>query len=777
METPRGSWYVGTTDDAPAHIEADHLTTHGVIVGMTGSGKTGLGIIALEEALLGGVPAIVIDPKGDMGNLALVFPDLAPGDFEPWVDPAEAARQDITPAELAERVAATWAGGLERSGITPDRLRGLVEGAEVTVYTPGSSAGVPLDLLGALRAPDGAEGETLREEVQALTSSLLVMAGLDADPLTSPEHILVATIIESAWVGGEHLDLPTLIGRIQRPPFRKLGVFDVDTFMPEAARTGLAMRINNLVASPSFGAWLTGAPLDVDQLTRTPDGRPRAAVINIAHLGDTERQMVVTMVLAKVVTWMRRQSGTSSLRLLVYMDEMFGFAPPTANPPSKQPILTLLKQARAHGVGLLLSTQNPVDLDYKAMSNAGTWLVGRLQTERDKTRILEGLRSAGGDADLGALGDVIGGLEARHFLHYSARGGTPPVFSTRWAMSYLAGPLSRPQIERLTAGTPPGPDPASATAPAPTPEPTATPVADDETVVEPTIKGARHVDPAAPWLAEVGASPTGTRLVAGVAARVSLQFSDRTAQVYHTEEWEAIAFPAPVGPPEWIPVDHDPRDLIDTPPDGARYVLPDAPLTDATYLRGLRDRLIEHLVANEQVTIWRNTHLKLYSRIGEDEQTFRARCVEAAGEAADRELAQVRSKIDQRRRTIQQRLAAAEAQASDAEAAANAKRQEDLLSGASDLLGSLLTGRSASGGLRRLAKSRTSAPSARQRTAETKVQTHMLELLALEEEFDAKVLEVTDAWQDRAGNVETMDIGLVKTRISVDDLVVVWLPT
>ncbi len=431
------------------------LTTHAVCVGMTGSGKTGLCVGLLEEAAIDGIPALIIDPKGDLGNLLLSFPSLQPSDFRPWIDEDEAARQGATPDAFAAQTAETWRKGMADWGQDASRVARLRAAVDMAIYTPGSSAGRPLSVLRSFSAPGPdvlADASALRDRIVAAVSGLLGLVGIAADPVRSREHILLATLLDQAWRQGRSLDIPGMIAAIQKPPFDKVGVFDVETFYPASDRLELAMALNNLLASPGYSAWMEGEPLDIQSLLYTPEGKPRLSIISIAHLSDAERMFVVTLVLNEMVAWMRSQSGTTSLRALLYMDEIFGYFPPSAMPPSKMPMLTLLKQARAFGVGVVLSTQNPVDLDYKGLANAGTWLIGRLQTERDKARVVEGLEGAlagGGGFDRPRIEAMLAGLGKRVFMMHNVHDNQPVLFQSRWTLSYLRGPMTLKQIQAV----------------------------------------------------------------------------------------------------------------------------------------------------------------------------------------------------------------------------------------------------------------------------------------------------------------------------------------
>lgn len=461
-----GSFYLGKpfdlesgkTEDSPLLYESKDLTTHGVCVGMTGSGKTGLCLALLEEAALDGIPAIAIDPKGDLGNLMLTFPELRPADFRPWIDPAEAARKGITPDEYAEKTATLWKNGLADWNEDGARIQRFKDAVDIAIYTPGSTAGLPLSVLKSFDAPDDAvlsNAEALRDRIGSSVSGLLALLGIDADPLRSREHILLSNLLDHGWRARRNLDMATLIRTIQNPPFDKVGVMDLESFYPAKDRFELSMSLNNLLASPGFSTWMEGEPLDVQRLLYTAEGKPRLSIISIAHLSDAERMFFVTLLLGEVIAWMRSQSGTSSLRALLYMDEVFGYFPPSANPPSKTPMLTLLKQARAYGLGVLLATQNPVDLDYKGLSNAGTWFLGRLQTERDKMRVLDGLEgasaTAGAKFDRGKTERILSSLGNCLFLLNNVHEDQPVVMQTRWVLSYLRGPLTREQIAMLMA--------------------------------------------------------------------------------------------------------------------------------------------------------------------------------------------------------------------------------------------------------------------------------------------------------------------------------------
>lgn len=796
MDLNKGEFYLGrdTESDEPVIYDADNLTTHGVLVGMTGSGKTGLGIDLIEEALLNGISCLIIDPKGDMGNLALNFPNLEAADFEPWIDEATANKEGKTVAEMAQATAELWKSGLEGHGIDAERMRRLRDGAEITIYTPGSGAGVGLNVLGSLQAPQldwTDSSEVIRDEISSFVSSLLVLAGIESDPVSGQEHILLATLIEHFWKDGHDLDLATLVGQIPNPPFRKMGVFDVDTFFPEKGRMDLALKLNGLLASPSFAAWMDGPPLDIEAMIG--GDQPKAAIVYMSHLSDEERQFLVTLLLGKTVTWIRSQPGTSELRAMIYMDEVFGFAPPTKEPPSKTPILTILKQARAHGVGMVLSTQNPVDLDYKAMSNAGTWMIGRLQTENDKKRILEGLASASGEVDIGLIDKQISDLGKRQFVLHSTKATGPQLFGTRWAMSYLAGPLTRDQVTTLMEDQRSrDPAPASEESVAETSRPaTAEPAApaeanepeDDTVPVAPKVADGTKVSflaPAAAWAGDVGADPTGTLYEPAAAATVQLLYDETKADINHRETYEAVIFPLDgiIDPEEVIAVDHDERDFMPDQPAGATFRIPDLKIDTKTFWNEVERDFKDHLVANRPLEIWTNPDLKVYSRTDESEEDFKQRCKAAAEEAADADLAKLKDRYQTKIDRIQKQMAAAQARYHEADAVAAAKSQETLLGTAGDLLGAFLGGRSGSTALGKLSRRRTASAQAAAKADSEAAKYHAKhdELAELEAELAAEIDEIVGKYDALAGSIERLEVGLEKTDVRVVDLRLVWVP-
>ena len=807
----RGSFRIGyVIDPATGKAGSDEvvigssdLTTHGVVTGMTGSGKTGLAVVLLEEARLAGIPTLVLDPKGDMTNLALVFPDLQPASFRPWVSEAEAQAAGVPVDEYAEQQATAWREGLAGNGIGPERLQALRDAGDVTIYTPGSTAGVPLNIVGSLDAPPlswDTDAETLRDEIEGTVTSLLALVGIQADPLSSREHVLLSNLVENAWRAGRNLDLGALIGEIQIPPIRKLGVFEIDQFFPPADRTKLAFTLNALVASPTFAAWGEGEPLDPQKLLFTADGKPRCAVIYLAHLSEEERQFVVTLVFSKLVTWMRGQQGTPDLRALAYMDEVFGYVPPTASPPPKKPILTIFKQGRAFGLGLVLSTQNPVDLDYKAMSNAGTWLVGRLQTENDKARVLEGLRSAAGTTDVAELDKAIGGLGKRQFLLVSAKSSTPRLLTTRWAMSYLCGPLTKEQIARLkpaSAAAPPALEAPPPTAPA---RPSSTPasssaaatsvpdLAADETPIPPPVAAGvavSYLDAAAAWSSEVGAVAGATRLRAFLAARVSLRYDDSAANVDEQEEFEAVYGPLDGGLDlaSETQVDYDDRDFSTEPPAGAAFVLPQASVGEAKFFAQTAKDIQRHLVDRRPLELQRNRALKLVSRPGESAEDFAQRCDAAAQERADAEAAKIKDRLEAKRDRLDKALAQAQRRVEELDTDTRTRQANELISGAGAVLGALFGGRRSTRSMASALGSATSRrgmtarTSERKQTAEEKVDATQDDLAQLEQEILDEVAEIDERWKATAAEVDTLTIRLEATDVRVLETRLVWVPS
>ena len=643
----------GETAEVPLLYDSRDLLTHAVCVGMTGSGKTGLCITLLEEAAIDGVPALILDVKGDLGNLLLTFPDLAPDDFRPWVDEDAARRAGVEPDEYAKQQAELWRKGLGKWDQDGERIRRLREAVDMAIYTPGSEAGRPISILSSFNAPPPEvldDYDALLERVATTVSSLLGLLGIDADPLRSREHILLSNLLDRTWRQGKDLDLPGLIQAIQDPPVERIGVMPLDSFFPAKERFELAMSINNLLAAPGFATWLSGEPLEIDSMLYGPSGKPRLAIFSIAHLNDAERMFFVSLLLNQALGWMRGRSGTSSLRALLYMDEIFGYLPPVANPPSKAPLLTLLKQARAFGLGVVLATQNPVDLDYKALSNIGTWFLGRLQTERDQKRVLDGLE--GGAAAAGFerrdLERLLANLGKRVFMLHNVHEETPELFQVRWAMSYLCGPLTRRQIQRLETSSPGESTPAvgaasSAKSRAQPPKPPAVAAAESDGGARPLLP------PAVPQVfLPIRGDSDGVTYHPSLVGQGTVHFVDKKHGIETSQEvLVSLPMPDEDGDVDWAEAEalEVASDRIeDDPLAGPGFeTVPSVAGETRAYGRW-KKALADHLYRERRLELFESKTYGLVSRPGESERDFRIRLADAARERRDVEAEELRER-------------------------------------------------------------------------------------------------------------------------------------
>lgn len=786
--------------DQPLLYDSRDLCTHAVCVGMTGSGKTGLGIGLLEEAALEGIPAIIIDPKGDMGNLLLTFPSLDAQSFGPWVSQDEAARRGVSKDELAENVAKQWKKGLASWGQGADRIQRMRDTVDIGLYTPGSTAGRPLALLKSLHAPSKelrADDDLYRERVADTISGLLELAGVKADPVTSREHILLTTILRTAWDRGEDMSLETLVGRIPDPGIRRVGAFPLDAFFPSKDRFDLAMQLNNLLASPSFAAWSEGDPLNIDALLWTPDGKPRVSILNIAHLSDAERMFLVTSVLGELISWMRRQRGTENLRALFYMDEVFGYLPPTAQPPSKRGLMTLLKQARAFGLGLMLCTQNPADIDYKALSNAGTWFVGRLQTPQDRDRLLRGMASsmdAGGHAmDRATLSDLISNLGQRRFVMQNVHKGYPVLFETRWVMSYMAGPLSRPQILELV-------EQQALIAPSSIPSESSSQEHgfDDDEGATTTSSGSSNTGAAEqdipknfvrekPALApafEESYMPVGTEsnpgetllwrpMIIGCGTGV---IDRKRPPVQATLSLSRISFvedrPVPLN---WETANNcpfDERALVTQRPTDGVWELPAPALNEPKRLTGWKRDLVAYWSANAGVESYRSAKLKMQSEEGESLEAFQQRVRHQAQVKYEHEVQKIDARIQKRLVTINERIHRYEVTAESNRADARSRQIDSVVRGVGSLFGGRRSGMTTSMNRARMAsRARAAAQRADSQRAAAIEQRELLE-----KEYEQALRQ---AEEERDQMIDDIDVRLItppRSGIRMRYFGVVWVP-
>jgi len=782
--------------------DSKDLVTHGVCVGMTGSGKTGLCIALLEEAALDGIPAIVIDPKGDLPNLLLTFPELRPEDFAPWINEDDARKKGLSAEEYSKQQAEMWKKGLAGWGQSGERISRLRQAADFVIYTPGSSAGIPVSILKSFAAPPAAivdDSELLGDRISSTATSLLGLMGIEADPIRSREHILISTILDSAWKQGRDLDLAALIQQIQTPPVAKIGVMDIESFYPSKERFELALSLNNLLAAPGFSAWLEGESLEIDRILHAPDGKPRISIFSIAHLNDAERMFFVSLLLNQILGWTRTQSGTTSLRAIVYMDEIFGYFPPVANPPSKAPLLTLLKQARAFGVGILLATQNPVDLDYKGLSNTGTWLIGRLQTERDKLRVLEGLEGAAASTgikfDRQSMEETLAGLGSRIFLMNDVHEDTPVIFETRWAMSYLRGPVTRNQIKLLMdprrsafASGQAVPVAAGAVYPAPQSAAYQTMTTVASGSVKPSDRPLLPPDISQYFVPIRGSQPVGQTLVYNPMLLVAAQvhFADIKTGVDVTRESTFVTQitedPIAVNWDSSTEASFNISDLDKSPNEPAQYSqLPAAAGNARSYGVWNKD-FADWLYRNQKLELLKSPTLKQFATPGESERDFRIRLQQSAREQRDEATEKLRQKYASKMATLEEQVRRAQ-QAVEREAEqAKQQKMQTAISIGTTLLSAFVGRKTVS--YSSLGRATTAARGASrimkesqdiQRAQET-VATYQQRLQELESSFKSDMEALAAKTDPLTEELEQVSVRPAKKDVSVRLTTLVWMP-
>jgi hypothetical protein len=788
----------GKSTDNLVLYDSKDLVTHAVVVGMTGSGKTGLCIDLIEEAAIDGIPSILIDPKGDLANLMLTFPQLRAQDFLPWVNEEDAKKKGLSVADFAAQQADFWKKGLSDWGETGERIGRLRDATEFMIYTPGSSAGAPISILKSFAVPPKEvmeDGELLQGQINTTVSSLLGLAGINAEPLQSREHILLSMIVGQSWKQGRNLDLADLIQQVQNPPVTRIGVLELEAFYPSKERFSLVMALNNLLASPSFSSWLEGVPLDIADILYTPQGKPRVAIFSIAHLGDSERMFFVSLLLNQVLGWMRTQPGTGSLRALVYMDEIFGYFPPVQNPPSKLPLLTLLKQARAFGVGVVLATQNPVDLDYKGLSNAGTWFVGRLQTERDKARLMDGLEgaaaAAGAKFDKAEMDQIISGLGNRVFLMNNSKSDEPVILQTRWSLSYLRGPLTRSQIKTLMdpirgglSGQPEKVSLAGATAPAaPLVEaPPAAGSASRQPTLPPEIQ--QYFVPVR-GSAAAGQTLTYQSMVLGAA---KVRFFDAKNKVDVTQNVvsatpisnQAVA----VNWDESLPDEFSLQDLEKSPAGGAQFaeLHPDA--AKSKNFSGWGRDYANWLYGRRKISLLRSPSTGQVSNVGENERDFRVRLQQSFREERDAATEKLRQKYAAKLAAAQEKVRRTQEAIDRETAQAKSVGMQTAISVGATILGAFLGGGRKIGSRTNIGHAASSAKSVARTMqqaqdvgrAKDELAVFQQQLNDLQDKFNQEAGELQSRIDPQSEVFESVAVRPKKTDISVQLIALLWAP-
>ena len=781
----------------PVFYDPDDLTTHAVITGMTGSGKTGLAVVMLEEAALQGIPAIMVDPKGDLTNLLLHFPDLLPVDFQPWIDQDAARRDDTTVEAAAEKAASLWKNGLESYGLGKPELEALRDSVEFAVYTPGSDAGLPVSILASFSAPPipwEGNKEVLREKISSTVTAILGLVGLkDIDPVRAREHILLANIFEEAWKAGKDLDMATLIMHVQSPPFEKLGVFPLEQFYPEKDRFELAMLLNNFLAAPAFQTWLEGQPLDIGELLYAADGKPRHSIFYLAHLSDEERMFFITLLYTSIEAWMRTQEGSSGLRALVYFDEIAGYLPPVSNPPSKNIILRMLKQARAFGVGLMVATQNPVDLDYKALSNAGTWVIGKLQTDQDKNRLLDGLEGAAPGMDRKAFDKMISLLDKRVFLLHNVHEDAPEVFHTRWAMNYLPGPLTRAQLPALNAlvgaGEKSGDKAAAAAKPTGAKAEKRAGLGQD---VPPAIPGSlpEYYFPVGRGpmeaLKAAGKSTEGdvpnpkTLYRAALVAQARVAYLERkynlSDEVVYTARVDELRRKGLVRWENFIAAPVNPDDFSGKASPGAYYEAPDnLVLDDSAFIKGLESDFADWIYRTQTMTIRQNEALGVTAGPNVSEEEFKKLCADAVEEKKDEAIDAVKDKYEAKLDKLEAKIKKETLEFEEDQQELNHRRMEEVGKGIENAIG-LFSGRRKSISTSLTKRRMTSKAKSDLEASEMDVKNAEAEMEAMEKEMAEELQAVEARWQDVLDEATELPVSPYKKNIFMEAFGIVWLP-
>ena len=745
--------------DALTLLKNKNFTTHATIIGMTGSGKTGLGIGLLEEASIDNIPSIVIDPKGDMGDMLLTDPEFKAESFAKWVaDDAKAKGEDAL--ELGAKTAKMWKEGIESWGQDAQRVKRFTE-VDKTIYTPGSSSGVGINILSSLEKPNEAilsDSDNFTSYLSSTVNSLLALVGIESGSMDSKEYILLAQIISKAWRAGEKLTIESLVGSILQPTFKKIGVLPLESFYPQNERFKLANKFNSVIASPAFMGWLQGESLDINKLLYDGNGKARVAIFSIAHLNDEQRMFFVTMLLNRVVAWMRMQSGSNRLRALLYMDEIYGYFPPTKNPPSKEPMITLLKQARAYGLGVVLSTQNPVDLDYKGLANIGTWFIGRLQTKQDIAKVIEGLSGKGDSLSKDEISNILANLPKRTFFLKSNHLEDIRLFGTRWVLSYLKGPLKKDDISELMAD--------KKAKIAPQEEQNQTQSSSDEFVsnivlddvvqrFEVDITGKNQFRPT-------------------IASSVSLSYSDSKRGIDLSKEKELYIDATELNSCSWDEneeLDEPLESFATTAPKDAKYRHIPSFISEDRGLKKCQRELINYLYANSKLEIYKCTKLRVESKIDESLDDFTVRVQDILEEKKEEEIDKLKdrykAKQDRLESQLDRALQQVEKEKSD---------QTSSLIGAGISIISALFGRKSVTRIGTAVNrgSRVLKERGDLSRAEAKVEDIQDKMQDLEDELSEKIDELSDKYSLDNYEIKTIFIKPKKSLIDIKEIALLW---